>query len=214
MAEAPIAIHQVPAPGGGLIVVLPGPAARAAGIFPESTGLYLVTDQGGVNLEECSDPDTARLFADEIAAGRRMWGRRLRASRALIQDPARRYEEVLAAVSDAISPEFYAQKLKSLASATKWVKTGPESYEEVVDASAVSAFLKHYADMTVGTATPRVPVEGEKTQTLSLEALLDQPAVRELLLMRLLDYPEALATVMAKISAMGIASDSGNSSPR
>jgi len=211
MAEAPVAIHQVAAPGGGLIVVLPGPAARAAGIFPDSTGLYLVTDQGGVNLEECSDPDAARDFANAIAEGSRMWGRRRVADKGFIRDPARRHEDVLAAIDRRISPDNLADVIHGLMHAKKMVTVAGAAME-VEDNAARKAGAEMYLANFVGTPTPRTPIEGETKQTLGLNELLDQPAVRDLLLMRLLEYPGALDSVMAKLSAMGIAGTSGNSS--
>ena len=198
MAEAPIAIHSVPALSGGLIVVLPGPAARAAGIFPDSTGLYLVTDQGGVNLEECSDPDAARDFANAIAEGSRMWGRRRVADRVFIRDPARRHEDVLAAIDRRISPENVADVIHGLMHAKKMVTIAGAAME-VDDNVARKAGAEMYLANIVGTTTPRTPIEGEKTQTLSLDALLEQRAVRDLL--------------MGKILAMNDAEDSGNSIP-
>lgn len=192
------ALAQIPHPEGGMILIFSGPEARESGLFPDSTGLYLVTDSGCANLEECADPQAAREFAEAVAGGKRAWKvQRALMNRALVRDPARRHEDVLAAVAAQISPEFFAQKLKSLATAKKWVKTGAESYAEVMDASAIAAFVKLYADTFIGTPIPRVPVEGEQKQSLSLETLLEQREVRDLLL--------------AKILALNGQEDSGNS---
>lgn len=140
----------------------------------------MVTDTAREHLVEFADPDAAIALAEGIASGARDWPRNRPMDRGLLLDPARRHEELIAAIARKIPPESVAETLDGLRTATKWITVAGEPME-VPDSAIRATFVKLYGDQFVGTPQARTPVEGEKTQTLDLETLLGSAQVRALL---------------------------------